>query len=441
MNARSCTPGRAPAILLSLCLCTASACSDDSADGPVEIPLGASLPPLAYSLALTYDSPALSVPRPGAITGHLYLDVSSDGQVTGAISAEDTGRAGLAPISGRVEDHEIVILGGDVDVPSSGSIELEELRITLLDTDGDGEVDGAEGQAGGVWVGTQLDIVDIAMYSSDLSAGLDTTATSASLFVPRDELLPYDAVRVLFEEPLREADVRDDVRVLADGTALGGELVLQAAHGMVTAATFQPDAFLGFGAEVTIDLGALRDPSGNALAAPDARTTVFADPGLLAGNLGFESDLAGWIVLGQASTGGAFEGLAPAEGAAQAVAREGSTLAAALDVPGDATELDLSVALLVLSQSSSANADGKAVITLRTTSGELLEIFDAGDVEAELQPCATCAEHNLSAGPLRRTVDLTPLRGQRVFVIVEVDSVSWFDPTEYTLLLDDIQLR
>jgi hypothetical protein len=429
----------------------ASACSDkpepsspDAGPGGIEIPRGASLPPLSYTLALTYGSPSYSsIPRPETITGHLYLDVDTDGQVTGAISAVDTGPVGLAMISGQVEGAEIVILDADVNPEVNSSLELEQLRISLLDADGDGVADGAEGQANGFWYRGIGDIADYTTHTSVLTAGLDTTATTASLFVPREDLtlLPYDAVQVRFGEPLREADVRDELRILANGTAITGALILQIASGLVTGATFQPDPFLAFGAELTIDLGDLEDPSGNALAASDARASVIADPGLLTGNAGFESDLAGWIVLGQASAEGELEGFAPAEGAAQAVVREGSTLAAALDVPGDATELDLSVALLTQGQSSKVDANGRAVIALRRADGERLEIFNAGDVTDQLQSCTTCAEYSHFVGPLRRTFDLTPLRGQRVFLIVEVEAISWFEPNGFAVLIDDIQIR
>jgi len=111
---------------------------------------------------------------------------------------------------------------------------------------------------------------------------------------------------------------------------------------------------------VTIDLGYLKDPSGNALTASDARASVIADPGLLAGKAG----------------------------------------------------------------------------------GEQIEIFDAAfDIADQLQPCTTCLEHSHLAGPLRHTFDITPLRGQRVFLIVELAEDFFIAPNHYALLLDDIQIR
>jgi hypothetical protein len=449
--------GRAPAALLSLYLCVTAACIGEPALGPgagapdagapdaappdgIEIPRGVSLPPLAYTLALTYPT---GPSGPDTITGHLYLDVDAGGQVAGGISAVGTGPVALAKINGRVEGAEIVFLDSGVGVAPDGSLSLDELRISLLDQDGDGAADSAAGRATGLWLRGQGEIAELAMHTSTLTAGLDTTATTASLVVPHDdlELLPYDAVHVFFEEPLREADVRDELRILAGGTAITGELIFYSAGGLVTGATFQPDRFLPYGAEVTIDLAGLQDPSGNALAASAARAPVIPDPGVLSGSAGFETDLAGWIVLGQVSTQGAFQGLAPAEGAAQAVVPEGSTLAAALDVAADATELELSVALLTRSATSADAAAGKAVVALRAADGEQIAIFDAGDVAGQLQPCATCTEYGQVVGPLRRTIDLTPLRGRRVFLIVDVQESSWWDPNGFAALVDDIQIR
>jgi hypothetical protein len=431
----------------------ASACSDDSPAGPdaapldaapggIEIPRGASLPPLAYTLTLTYVNPPFILQRPETITGHLYLDVAADGVVSGTIAARDIDTVSLAAIDGRVEGTEIVCQDAMVAVTPGGSLELGELRLSLLDGDGDGAVDGAQGEAAGSWSRGLGDVFDQTPYSSTLTAGLDARGTTASLSVPRSTLtlLPFDAVNVRFEEPLRETDVRDHLRILAGGTAVTGELTLAATGGLVTGATFQPDAFLAFGADVTIDHAGLEDPSGNALAAPDARVPVVADPGALTDNAGFESELAGWIALGQTGVEGAFQGIAPAEGAAQAVVREGGTLAIALDVGAGATELELSVA--VLTEGSEVDANHTAVIALRTPGGELMEIFDVADVADQLQDCAACtATYSKSVGPLRRTIDLTPHRGQRVFLTVDVRSSFFIGVNFFAALVDDIQIR
>jgi hypothetical protein len=450
--------GRPPAALLSLCLGVASACSDepsvapdaapapdatpelDAAPGPDAAPGGTSLPPLAYTLALTYGTPPFIISRPATIAGHLYLDVDG-GLVTGTISTRDTDTVSLASVSGRVEGADIVLEDVTVAVTPGGSLGLDELHITLRDADDDGEVDGAAGEAAGSWQRVLGDVVDQTTHTSIMAAGLDARATSASLFVARTvlALLPFEGVNVRFQEPLREADVRDNLRILADGTAVAGELTVAATGGLVTGATFQPDAFLGFGAEVTLDLAALQDPSGNALTASDARVPVVADPGPLAGNTGFESGLTGWIALGQADTQGAFQGLAPAAGAAQAVVREGGTLAAALDVAAGATELELSVA--VLSEIGQVDADRTTVIALRKPGGALIEIFDVADVADQFQSCGTCTEYGQSVGPLRRTIDLTPHRGQRVFLTVDVRSSFFIGVNFFAALVDDIQVR
>lgn len=444
---------RALRALLFLGLCAAPACGDDSpaspdaaphdaARGGIEIPRGASLPPLAYSLALTYMEPPFLLERPETITGHLYLDVAADGAVSGTIATRDTGNVSLAAIGGRVEGAEIVFQDTAVAVVPGGSLGLAELRLSLLDDDGDGAADSAAGEAAGSWTRGLGDVFDQTPYSATLTAGLDATSTAASLSVSRGTmtLLPFDAVNITFEEPLREADVRDHLRILANGAAVTGELTLAATGGLVTGATFQPDAFLAFGASVTLDHAGLEDPSGNALNAPGAGLSVVTDPGVLTDNAGFESALAGWIALGQASVEGAFQGIAPAEGAAQAVVREGGTLAAVLDVGAEATELELSVA--VLAEGSEVDPDRTAVIALRKPGGERIEIFDVADVADQLQDCTACTDsYSKFVGPLRRTIDLTPHRGQRVFLTVDVRSSFFFGVNFFAALVDDIQVR
>ena len=457
MHTQHRTRGRAAAFLLPLCLGVAPACGDDSAAGPdaslIDAATGpdasridaapgetTSLPPLAYTLTLTYGTPSSIVPRPTTIAGHLYLQVD-DGVVTGTISTRDTDTVSLAEISGRVEGTVLVIEDATVAVTPGGTLGLGELRITVLDDDGDGAADSASGVASGSWQRALGDIFDQSTHNSTMTAGLDSTATGASLFVSRTvlTLLPFEAVNVRFQEPLREADVRANLRVLAGGTAVTGEIALAATGGLVTGATFQPDAFLPFGAEVTLDLAALQDPSGNALTAPDARVPVVADPGLLSDNTGFEAGLDGWIALGQASAQGEFQGFAPVAGAAQAVVREGGTLAGVLDVAADATALELSVA--VLSELGQVDADRTAVIALRKPGGALIEIFDVADVKDQFQDCGTCTDYGQSVGPLRRTIDLTPHRGQRVFLTVDVRSSFFIGVNFFAALVDDIEIR
>jgi hypothetical protein len=443
--------GRVPAFLLSSCLCVVSACTDESlvdvAPGQAEAFLEAAavapgaLPPLAYTLSLTYNTPPFIVPRPATISGHLYLVVHTGGLVSGTISTRDTDTVSLATISGHVEGDVLVIEDGAVAVTPGGTLGLDELRVAVRDDNSDGTIDGATGTASGSWMRAMGDIFDQTTHTSTMTAILDTTSTTASLFVPRSPatLLPFEAVTVRFQEPLREQDVRTYLRIRANGVAVAGTLALTPTGGLVTSATFQPTALLGFGAGVSIGLSGLRDPAGNALVSTRARVFVAANPGLLTGNAGFESGLTGWIALGQASALGAFQGFAPAQGAAQAVVREGGTLAGALDVPAGATELELSVA--VLSEIGQVSPNHTTVIALRKAGGALIEIFDVADVASQFQPCPTCTDYGRSVGPLRRTIDLTPHRGQRVFLTVDVRSSFFIGVNFYAALVDAIQIR
>ena len=402
--------------------------------------LPGALPPLAYTLTLTYGSPPFIVPRPATISGHLYLVVSG-GLVSGTISARDTDTVSLATISGHAQGNVLVIQNASVAVTPGGMLGLNELRITLRDNNGDGQVDGATGTASGTWQRAMGDIFDSTTHTSTMTANLDTTSTTASLFVPRSPalLLPFEAVTVRFQEPLREQDVRTYLRIRANGRTVAGTLTLTPTGGLVTSAKFQPSAFLGFGATVTIGHVGLRDPAGNALNPSSAQVPVAANPGALTSHAGFESGLTGWIALGQTSALGTFEGFVPPQGTAQAVVREGGTLAGVLDVPSGATELELSVA--VLSEIGQVSPNHTAVIALRKAGGALIEIFDVADVANQFQPCPTCTSYGQSVGPLRRTINLMPYRGQRVFLTVDVRSSFFIGVNFYAALVDAIQIR
>ena len=86
-------------LLVCSCLCAALGCAEEPADDRSEnlavvedaelarVPRGP-LPPLAYTLALTYDDGPF-LPRPDTITGHMYLDVGANRTVSGTISASE----------------------------------------------------------------------------------------------------------------------------------------------------------------------------------------------------------------------------------------------------------------------------------------------------------------------------------------------------------------
>lgn len=440
MRTHSLCQGRAAALVLPLCLCVASACSDEpqSPAGPIEVPLGAPLPPLQYTMSLTFNGPSGGQVRPESVSGHLYVDVAADGQVSGAMSAKDLYTSDIDRFTGRVEGTEIVV---DPTVLPGGGLRLSELRIAVLDQDGDGTIDGAEGEASGYWsYAAGGDILRFHEVTAVLTAGPDTTASTATLggLGGYPEFLPYEGVSIGFQEPLREADVRDNLRVLANGAPIPGELDLSSYAGMVGWAAFEPDGFLPFGAELTLDFGDLKDPSGNALIPSEAREIVVADPGVFTDNAGFESGLGGWLAIGEAGALGTFQGFAPVEGAAHAVIRVQSMLFTYLDVPAEATALDLS--LTVLFEDSYASP-GTVKISLYPPSREPVVVFDNRDVQGPAQPCSACTEFEAALGPVRPSVDLTPYRGQRVFLTIGVHPTGVHAENEGAALVDDIQLR
>jgi hypothetical protein len=438
MHARNHTRGRAPATLLSLCLGLASACSAEPPAGPIAIPLGESLPALEYTITVTYtDPPPSDIDRPEAFSGHLYLEIDDDGRVTGMMSARGDYDAGLDTFEAHVEGTEIVLDNNTLIEPGE-ELTVRDLSISLFDHDGDGTADAAEGEAYGSWI---IWISDFALryeFNSVLTAGRDTTAKTArmSWLGSREQLLPYSSIYLAFDEPLLEAEVRDNLRILANGTAIPGELMLYGEGEMITRGFFQPDAFLAFGAEVTIDHGDLKDPSGNAVSAAEVRAPVMADPGVFTGNAGFESGLNGWLAVGEVGTRRTFEGYSPEEGAAQALVRVRSMLVTYLDVPAEATALELSITVF------SEDFGGPARIFLYLPGGEEIELFSAGDLSEQVQPCPpTCLEFETVLGPLRPTLDLTPYRGQRVFVSIEVQPTGLHGEDDGAALIDDVQIR
>lgn len=409
-------------------------------DGP-DIPRGQPLPPLAYSFAMSFDAEPWLVPRPETIDGHLYLDVGDDGTVTGVMSTKGDTEVRISEPTGWVDGHQVVLSADSIGVEPGGSLAWQEVRFSLADADGDGALDSATGTMSGTWTQVIGDIYEEVPCTGVLTAGPDTVSTQARLSPPAargGSLLPHDAFAIQLGEPLRDTEVLDHLGITADGAAVDGTIeVSPIAGGWVASAVFRPAGFLPFGAEIALDLGALADPSGNPVHTFPVDIQVVSDPGNVLDNLGFEADLGGWLALGgDIEITGAFQEIAPAEGEAQAVLNDVAALATYLDVPEDASTLDFSVAVL------SQFPDGYgAKVTLYDAGGGATVVFDVSELRDTAVPCDTCDPFRHRIAPLRPSIDLTPYRGQRVFLSAEVRATFFIGVEKVAMVIDDFRLQ
>lgn len=407
----------------------------DAGPGRVEVPLGQSLPPLAYVLAVDHDV-ALNF-SPETISGHLFLDVGDDGSIEGVASARVDGRVGLQTITGEVRGAHVVLQLTDLVVPEGGLLGFDELRLWLLDDDGDGAIDGARGEGTGEWGASAGIDYSFTRQESVLISTLDQERTQATLTRPfRDSVVPQDELRIQFGEALREADVLEHLRVSTGDDDVPGQLLLEPLNGFVVSATFQPDEFLPLGAQLRLDLGELTDVAGNRLSDRSNHLDVVGDPGPIAGNLGFESGLTGWIALGNASTQGAVDGFAPAEGAAQAVLGVAGSLGAVLELPTGATELELSITTLTRGDGAVPPPVG---ILLHRPGGGVVDV-DVTPLDDAVADCETCSLYEWQNGPVRLTLSLEGIEsGPVALEMYSFASAAVED--DQVVLIDDIQVR
>lgn len=408
----------------------------DAGPGGFRDPTGQTLPPLAYTLSVDYEE-SLSF-SPEAITGHLFLQIGHDGSIGGAVSARVDDTVGLGAVTGRLDGSLLVLQWTDLSVRPHGLLGFDELRLSLLDTDADGAIDGARGEGAGQWGETNGLDVTVTRHESVLIATLDQGRTEAALARPRrDVLLPHDELRVTLGEPLREADVREHLRVRIGEDIVPAQIALEPVAGLVVAATLQPDQLLPFGAELALDLTELTDVAGNQLSRASNSLDVIEDPGPLGEDLGFESGLTGWFTLGNASTQGAVDGFGPAEGATQAMLGVEGTLGAVLELPASATELALSITTLT-------RADGiippPLAVRVRQPGGGAVE-FDTTPLDDSLRDCETCAIYEWQNGPIVLTASLEGLEaGPAVLEISAFRSRPTVEEDQ-VFLIDDIQVR
>lgn len=398
-----------------------------------------SWPPLALTLEPAFESSGRSVPRPEAFTGHLHLDHQGQ-SVTGSLSLRWYAEPGLSQIAGQLSGDRIDFDAGEARVPPSGRLAWQAFTLTLFDADGDGVVDSAQGDMAGEWEFVMGDVIDSSPHTSSLTAGPDTEPAEITLAPdPRGAsvILPIDSIGVRFSEPLADTNMASLRMVTAEGE-VDGQLVFDPVHGLVVGATFQPTRFLPPAATLSLAIDGIYDPAGNpATTSGDVRRTV-ADPGVLTDNPDFENGLLGWNAIGEVAATGAFEGVPPASGDSQAMVREQSVVAGFLDVPQDANQLDLSIA--VCSEAGQFDAQHSAVVTLHSSAGERYKVFDAFDFSYNSVPCDSCSEFGHIIPPARYVVDLRPYRGQRLMLTAEARSSYFFGVNYYAMLVDDLMI-
>ncbi|MEO7731746.1 MAG: hypothetical protein ABIY55_12290 [Kofleriaceae bacterium] len=428
-------------VALTSLLATA-ACHDgggDPADSSpvVAVPRGAELPPFAIKIAPVYTTAAGFLPRPTELDGHVYLRVDPAGLVTGALSLTSGGQAFLAEVTGRVDDETIVLDTNDVFAAASARLQWSELRLHLFDGDGDGVIDDASGDLSGALSESNSEFFEVSPYTAALTAAKDTTASSATIFDGKTRL-PFGLVTIDFGEPVRAEQVAL-LHVLADGRPVAGSFDAAPVAGLITSMRFHPEDFLPFDQAISLDLGGLTDPSGNAITAAASTLRVIADPSPATGNLGFEDGLHGWTVVGHAQSTGSFGGIAPVEGSSQAVIDAVGTLAGYLDVPADASALHFSLARL--SQLDELADNYTATIALHRANGDTITRFDARDATEKPTPCTACAPtYGFQLGPLTGDLDLTQARGERVWLTIDATSFFFIGVPALSVIVDDLRI-
>lgn len=426
--------------LLLPSLLVIAACNDGGGAQPngsrvvATIPRDAALPAMAITVTPTYK---MSDSFPQQFDGHIYLRVDPAGAVTGALSVGSFGRSVLASVSGHIDGNTIVLDASDISPEQGERLQWDELRLSLLDQDGDRVIDGATGNARGTF-SYGLENHQESAYTAAILPTKDTPETSAQIF-DRSPRLPFGVMVIDFAAPVSADQVTASLRVLAGGAPVAGSFDVAPVAGLITSARFHPGNFLPFDQAISLDLGALTDPFGNPVTAAASSLRVVPDPSTITTNLGFENGLTGWRVVGHAERVGSFGGLAPVEGSSQAKIDAVGALAGYLDVPDDAAALHISLARL--SQLSELAGDYTASITLHRANGDTIASFDDRQATEKILPCTTCgADFGFQLGPLTRDLDLTAVRGERVWVTVNATSFFFIGMPALAVVVDDLRI-
>jgi hypothetical protein len=336
------------------------------------------------------------------------------------------------------------------------------IELRLEDQDGDGALESGTGQIVG---GTSLNND----FTDNFTAALDgfpVTATAWRAPSPLGEMAPWDSLSIAFRQPV-SSDQLQSCRVLANGQEVPGELTPLGQGELLTEARFVPDAFYPLGATIEVEIDGMKNALGVPVTMEHEPIQVLADPGTLLSNPGFEQALAGWYPAGDAVVVAGAGDLTPVEGASMAALRSeigssgrvDSRLIGYLDVPAVATALDVSLAILAPEESLPGVVVIRLYHELAEGGYEELEAYRLDPEAAVLEPCA-CEAIEADPPLTRRTapfshpIDLTALRGKRVFLEIQLYGVRYstsgplavlpLDPVPTApaiLLVDDLQIR
>lgn len=380
--------------------------------------------------------PRYAMGQETTLRGVLAIDVASGGTFTGTIALAGFPTQ-VSTVTGRITRGVLTLDPESVGIFPDGSLEWERFS---MQTGARGELEGAAGTIQGTRTYVHGDALESVRFYADVVASTDTSGEMLGLLAydpsPGGDLLPIDRIEVALGEPAAEARVAD-VRVLADGAAMPGAVTTNALSGLVSSMVFQASTFWPFGATLSADPNGIADPSGNLLVAGPALHVV-TDPGPAMANLGFEAGLTGWTRRGEsAHVVGPLFGVTPVEGTQQLALADSSQIAGYVDVPSDATSLSLSVVALIGTGPVHAALTG--FVALHRAGGERIIVFDAADERANATPCNCGGAAETRVGPLTRTVDLTPYRGERLFLTARTQ--QGFFANQFILILDDLRIQ
>lgn len=370
----------------------------------------------------------------------------------------------ITPVTATMVGDELRVASGSLEQSMTLSFSWDVLALRLEDEDRDGVLESGSGRIEGQ-VFQPSGFQDTFTAAPD---GYPVTARAYRGLSQASDVLPWEQIVVDFGQPV-SIDESERYRVLADGEPVAGTFQLEGERdGLHTSFVFRPDDFWPLGATIEVDLDGVKNFVDAPVVVAQGDLQVMADPGALSTNLGFEQALAGWYAVGDTSVIAGSGDVAPVEGAGMAALRttpdagnpvHRSGLTGYIDVPADATVLDLSLALLA----SADELPGSITVSLRrAVPGDGLEIaggYAFDHASAVFEPCACGVVDGTPltrrAGPFRQEMDVTALRGERLFVDIEVYGGAWSGPAALALaplvpplppvpsivLVDDLQIR
>jgi hypothetical protein len=217
-------------------------------------------------LSMRYSERSPGYPRPETIKMFLVLSPTLDGAI--GFVADRPGQASLIPIRGSLQGNVLELDQQRIWVAPLGALNWKKFIIEMVDSDDDGEMDFGRGQVSGQWERRVGKIVDYSDFKAQATANKDLLRPKVSILSAGERGLnriePEDEIRLTFTEPVYWKDLRVRARVRLNGVPLTGSLTPYNQVGdMVIEARFKPTNPLPADSEISLDLGGLKDLSGN----------------------------------------------------------------------------------------------------------------------------------------------------------------------------------